>query len=135
MALAVLYFSGCVLAEFMYCLAAEHALARAARAGALEATLPRATSQSVAAAANRRLSAYQHAAGNMQLVILQNGAPLRARLRPKPGDRLSVSMSIASRAVVPRWLQTLKFWGSGEQIVIAAERHVPGRVLRRARES
>jgi hypothetical protein len=133
-ALAILYFSGCVLAEFAYCLAAERMLARAVRAGALEATLPRATTQSVAATAARRLASYNNVAGRCQLVILQNGAPLRAKLQPQPGDRLSVSIAVPVRTVMPNWLQTLKFWGS-EQILITAERRMPGPDLSRDRES
>jgi hypothetical protein len=132
-ATAVLYFSGCVLAEFAYCLAAEHALSRAARAGALEATLPRATYQSVRAAAGRRLTSYHHVAGQLQLAIQQNSAPLRAKLQPQPGDRMSVAIATTARAVTPRWLQALKFWGSGEQILVTAERQMPGRALARIR--
>jgi hypothetical protein len=134
-ALAVLYFSGCVLAEFACCLAAEHTLARAARAGALEATLPRATCGSVRAVTRRRLTGYQHASGQLQLVIRQNSVPLRAKLELKPGDWMSVSIATTARAVTPLWLQTLKFWGSDEQIVVTAERQIPGHKLRRGRES
>jgi hypothetical protein len=130
-ALAVLYFSACVLAEFAYCLAAEHALSRAARAGAFEATLPRATCQSVRAAAARRLTSYQHIAGRLQLVIRQNAAPLRTKLQPQPGDRISVSIATSERAVTPRWLQALKFWSSGQHILVTAERQMPGRALAR----
>jgi hypothetical protein len=134
-ALAVLYFSGCVLAEFAYCLAAEHVLARAARAGALESTLPRATCASIRAAAERRLASYQQVAGPLQLVIRQNAVPIRTKLQPQPGDQMSVSIATTARAVTPRWLQALKFWDSEEQILVTAERQMPGRALRRGRES
>src|SRR3954465_13357830 len=53
-ALAVIAVAAGALTEFSYMLAAEHALLVAARAGAMEATLPRATYQSVTAAVDRR---------------------------------------------------------------------------------
>jgi hypothetical protein len=134
-ALSVLYFSGCVLAEFAYCLAAEHTLARAVRAGALEATLPRATHRSVVAAVDRRLLNYRGVKHHAQLIVRQNGAPVRAKLQPKPGDRLTVSISTPARVVIPRWLQSLKFWDRGDVIKVSAHRQVPGRVLPWGREA
>src|SRR5437764_1142099 len=57
-ALAVLATGAGVLTEFAYVLAAERTLSVAARAGAMEATLPRATYQSVTAAVDGRLNQY-----------------------------------------------------------------------------
>src|SRR5690242_2578311 len=48
--IAVLTFAATVVVEFAYVFAAERALSIAAKAGAIEATLPRATYQSVTAA-------------------------------------------------------------------------------------
>jgi hypothetical protein len=81
----------------------------------------------VVATAAHRLTAFDDAAGKYQLAILQNGAPLRTNLQPRPGDRLSVSIAVPVRTVLPRWLQTLKFWGSGEQMQVLTERQMPGR--------
>src|SRR6476661_5171587 len=53
-ALTTIFFALVRLAAFGYQLAAEHQLVAAARAGALEATLPRATFQSVAQTVERR---------------------------------------------------------------------------------
>jgi hypothetical protein len=126
---AVLFFSACTLMEFAYCLAAERTLVRAARAGALEATLPRATSRTVAETIERRLTAYRGIAAQMQLVFEQNDLPLGRRFGPQPGDRLSVSLMVPVRSVLPRWLQCVNFWRDAAYIRVRAERQMPGRVL------
>src|SRR5262245_2189949 len=57
-AMAVLLYATTVLTEFGYSLAAEQLLAHAARAGALEATLPRATVHTVEQSIRRQLAGY-----------------------------------------------------------------------------
>src|SRR4051812_7046983 len=57
-ALAVITIAFGILTEFAYVLAAERTLSVAARAGAMEATLPRATYQSVMMTVDRRLTQY-----------------------------------------------------------------------------
>jgi hypothetical protein len=126
-AILVLSFSCGVLAEFAFCLAAEHTVARAARAGALEATLPRATTSSIRESVARRLTGYPTAVAKTRLVIYQNGRPLLGRLIARPGDRISVHVSLSSAAVLPSWLERVKFWRGNAPIEVAAERSVPGR--------
>ena len=102
---SVLFFSCGVLAEFAYCLAAEHTVARAARAGALEATLPRATSKSIAESVTQRLAGYpQHQRTNAARDSAEWQAVL-GRLNVQPGDRISVHVAVPGTAVLPRWLQ------------------------------
>jgi hypothetical protein len=128
-ALAVLFFSCGVLAEFAYCLAAEHTVVRAARAGALEATLPRATAISVNKSVAQRLAAYSSTRGQMRIVIQQNGKPILGRMKVQPGDRISVNVAVPGTAVLPRWLQRVKFWRGNPPIEATAERTMPGRLI------
>jgi hypothetical protein len=117
-----------VLAQFGYGLAAERALSRAARAGALEATLPRATSHTVAQAINR------HLPGNLptrlRFSLHQNGVPIRGRIQAHNDDRLVVTLTAPSQEMLPHWLRIASLWGSDSQISARAERQAPGRHLR-----
>jgi hypothetical protein len=128
-ALVVLVFSCGVLTEFAYCLAAEHTVARAARAGALEATLPRATTKTIAESVTKRLTGYPSINGQTRLVIQQNGRPILGRLEVLPGDRISVHVEVPSTAVLPRWLGRLKFWHGNPPVEASAERTIPGRAI------
>lgn len=126
----VLLFSCAVLAEYAYCLAAELTLVRAARAGVLEATLPRATRQSVIDTIARRLRRFPHAKGQWQLAVLRNDVPVQGRIVAHPGDRLLISVMLPSRSVLPGWLRSLKFWGGDEAITVQAVRSIPSRHLK-----
>ena len=128
-ALAVLSFSCGVLAEFAFCLAAEHTVNRAARAGALEATLPRATSKSIAESVMQRLAGYPSTSRQTRLVIEQNGKPILGRLIVQPNDRISVHVAVPGTAVLPGWLQRLKFWRGNPPIEASAERTIAGRMI------
>jgi hypothetical protein len=130
-AMAVLFVSGCVLAEFAWCLAAEHTVTRAAQAGALEATLPSASSKSITESVTRRLARFPDAKGQTQLVIHRDGRPILGRLIVRPDERISVHVTVPSTAVLPRWLQAVKFWRGNAPIGARAERNVPGRHLAR----
>ena len=92
-ALAVLAIAAGVLTEFAYVLAAERTLSVAARAGAMEATLPRATYQSVTAAVDRRLNQYPLLAKQLQLSLLQNGTLVQSQFRQHDGDRFAITLS------------------------------------------
>jgi hypothetical protein len=128
-AMAVLFVSGSVLAEFAYCVAAEHTVARAARAGALEATLPRATTKSITESVARRLASFPDAAGQTRLAIQRNGRPILGPMIVQAGDRISVHVTVPSNAVLPRWLRAVKFWHGSAPIEVRAERDVPGRMI------
>jgi hypothetical protein len=129
-ALATLCVAVSILAQFGYCLAAERTLARAARAGALEATLPRATLQSVAQTVERRLAGFSpQVADRLRFSLQQNGAPIRGVIQAREGDRLSVNLAIPTREVLPRWLRTICFWRADAQIEVHAERQIPVRQL------
>ena len=134
-ALAVLAIAAGVLIEFAYVLAAERALSIAARAGAMEATLPRATYQSVTAAVDRRLNQYPLLAKQLHLSLLQNGTLVQTQLRQHEGDRFAITLSGPSSAAVPDWLRTLMFWRGESAIQAHAEQQLPGRKLAYARES
>jgi hypothetical protein len=128
-ALAVLFFSCGVLTEFAYCLVAEHTVVRAARAGALEAMLPRATTKTITESIAQRLAGYPSARGQTRLEIHQNGRPILGRLKMQPGDRIGIHVAVPSSAVLPRWLDRLKFWHGNPPIEASAERQVPGRTI------
>src|ERR1043165_2882686 len=76
-AIVVLVMATNVLAEFACVVAAEHTLTIAARAGALEATLPRATYESVVATIKRRLAGYPRLVEQLHVCLLQNGSPVQ----------------------------------------------------------
>jgi hypothetical protein len=128
-AIAVLWVAGCVLAEFAYCLSAEHTLARAARAGALEATLPRASFRSVGDTVERRLVRQVSWIEQLKLSVHQNGAAVGGAIQAAGGDRLAVSLAVPVRAVVPPWLSSISLRTGESQIEVRAERTVPGRAL------
>jgi hypothetical protein len=102
----------------------------AARTGATEATLPRATYQSVAAAVERRLAGYPQLGGQLQLNLLQNGRPVGRQFRAGDGDRVSITLSAPTSSVVPGWLSKISLWRGDAPLNAHAEREVPGRKLR-----
>jgi hypothetical protein len=123
----MLFVAGCVLTQLAYCLAAERTLARAARAGALEATLPRATHESIVRSVERRLAGYSFPPGLLRISVQQNGVPIRGRFQPGDGDRLAVALAVPGNAVMPHWLRRASFWDAASPIVASAERHMPGK--------
>lgn len=132
-AAAVLLIAVGTVTQFAYLVAAEHTLQLAARAGATEATLPRASYQSVAAVVERQLASYQLQSGQLQVNLLQNGAPVSRHFRAGDGDRISVTISVPSSATLPTWLRKLSPWRNEAPTTARAERDVPGRKLRVAR--
>jgi hypothetical protein len=127
--LAVLAIAAGVLTEFAYVLAAERTLLVAARAGAMEATLPRATYQSVTAVVDRRLNQYPSLAAQLHLSLLQNGTLVQSQFRQHDGDRFAITLSGPSNAAVPAWLSTLICWRGDSAIQAYAEQQMPGRKL------
>lgn len=133
-AVVVLGYSTSVLAEFAYRLGAERALARAARAGVLEATLPRATVGSVERSVWRRMEGRVGTRRDVRLALLQNGAPAGKRLALRDGDRVTLSLTVPVRAMMPEWLRTLTCWREDSVVWASAERVMPGRqAVRQAR--
>ena len=129
-AMVTLFFAAGLLAQFCYCLAAELTLARAARAGALEATLPRATYRSVSQSVERRLAGYpQQLSSRLRFCLQQNGAPIRGIIQAREGDRLAVTLAVPTHDAMPRWLRTAFFWRADSLIEVRAERQKPGRQL------
>jgi hypothetical protein len=128
-ALAVIAIAAGVLVEFAYVLAAEHALSVAARAGAMEATLPRATYRSVTATVERRLSRYPLLTKQLHVSLLQNGTLVQSQFRPNEGDRFAITLSAPSCSAIPDWLRALPFWCNDSPIQSHAEQQVPGRKL------
>ena len=125
-ALAMLVSSAAILVEFGYCLAAEQTLARAARAGVLEATLPRATYRSVEESVWRRLGRWEIATAELNLRFEQNGAAVRGRFVARAGDRFAISLAVPTRVALPAWLRAIAWRPSDSQIVVRAERRMPG---------
>jgi hypothetical protein len=132
-AIAVLLIAVGGLTQFAYMIAAEHTLNVAARAGATEATLPRATYQSVTAAVERRLVKYPLLSGQLQVNLLQNGTPVGQKFRAGDGDRFSITISVPASVAMPTWLRKFSPWHDESLINARAERDVPGRKLRAVR--
>jgi hypothetical protein len=128
-AIAVFTIAAGILTEFAYVFAAERALSVAARAGAMEATLPRATYQSVTAAVDRRLRHYPLLAKQVRLALLQNGTLVQSQFRQHDGDHFAITLSGPDSAAVPDWLRPLTFWRADSAIQAYAEQQLPGRKL------
>lgn len=127
--LAVLATAASVVTEFAYVLAAERTLSVAARAGAMEATLPRTTYQSVTAAIERRLNQYPLLAKQLHLNLLQNNTLVQSQFRQHDGDRFAITLSGPSNSAVPDWLRIIMFWRRESEIRAHAERQLPERKL------
>jgi hypothetical protein len=128
-AISVLAIAAGVLTEFAYVLAAERTLSVAAHAGAMEATLPRATYQSILAAVDRRLIERPLLAKQLHLSLFQNGALVQSQIRQHEGDLFAITLSGPSSSAVPEWLRKLIFWRGDSTIQAHAERQLPGRKL------
>jgi hypothetical protein len=129
-ALGVLSYAGCVLLQLAYCLAAERALSHAARAGVLEATLPRATRSSIQDMVKRRLLTGAIPTAALQIVVQQNAAPMPRLFRLADGDRVSVALTVPTHAVLPAWLNAIPACGHDARIEARSERSLPSRQLR-----
>jgi hypothetical protein len=130
-AVAVLGLAAGTLVEFAQGIAAERALRIAARAAATEATLPKATYESVTAAVGRRLAAYPELKERVQLTLLKNGVPVGERLLASGGDRISVTISAPAR--VSGWILGFSLHRDAPPMIVQAEGHVMGRTLRSGR--
>ncbi len=99
--------SAMILVTFAYQLAVEQSLHRAAEAGLREASLPRASSRSV------EFIIRQHLAERFSLDLAatvsleRSGVPMSGILRLRPGEQLSITLSVRADAVMPRWLTAL----------------------------
>jgi len=130
-AIATMFFAVSLLTQFGYCLATELVLGRAARAGALEATLPRASYQSVRQSVERRLQNPPLLSDRLRFSLQQNGAPVRGAILAQQDDRFSVTLAVPTHDVLPRWLRTACFWRADSYIEARAVRLEPGRQLPR----
>jgi len=123
-AAAVLMVAANVLREFAYAFAAERSLMQAASAGATEATLPRATQQTVVAAIERRLSDSPRISRQLTINLLQNGKPINGPFAAGDDDRFTIILSAPSCTRTPMFAQDMR------PIVVRADRIVPGRRLK-----
>lgn len=128
-AIGVAAIAVCCLTSWERIIVAERRLATAAQAGAMEATLPRATYETVVATIERRLAAYPELRGRLRIGLSQNGSLLQLRLRPNGGDRFGVSLAAPMSSVIPDWLRMVTFWRNDSQIRAYAEQTLPGRRL------
>lgn len=114
---AVIALTSCVVLEFAYLATAEHSLTVAARAGAMEATLPRASYQTVTAAIERRLVSQPVLLEQLSVTFAKNGHPVQQPyFGQSGGDRFAVTLSVANTAAVPDWLRALSIWRGDSKI-------------------
>jgi hypothetical protein len=128
-ALTVLVVAASMLAQFGYLIAAENALNAAAQAGAIEATLPRATYHSVAATVQRRLEEQPQLSEHITLTLLQNGMPVIDSLQVHEGDEFSIVLSVPVRTAIPDWLEKTPLWHGQQYINAKAACRLSGRKL------
>jgi hypothetical protein len=124
-ALAVFATTARVMFEFASDVSTEQALKQAAQAGLTEATLPRASRQSVAATVDRRLSAESIDPRNVNLILLENDIPITGRIHPLEGDRISVVLS-ASIGSTSSWFKK----NGRAPLTVRTDREVPGSHLK-----
>jgi hypothetical protein len=124
-AAAVFATAGRVLIAFAGAISTEQALHQAAQAGVVEATLPRASRQSVQATVERRLSAESMDPRKVNLTLLENDIPITGRIHPVEGDRISVVLS-ESMASTSSWLNI----NGRAPLTVRTVREVPGRRLK-----
>lgn len=127
--LAVFAVAAGLLAQVGYLMTAEHSLNIAARAAAMEATLPRANYRSVVATVNRRLESQPQLAGHLTLTMLQNGVPVLDRFQAREGDRFSVTLSAPAISAIPDWLEQFSWWREPSRLTAEATSQLPGRKL------
>ncbi|HEX4413887.1 MAG TPA: hypothetical protein VH107_09695 [Lacipirellulaceae bacterium] len=129
-AVSVIAVAASQLIAFAYICQGEHALDSAARAGASESILPRATYETISAAIERRLATCLQLGSQLQVTILQNGRPIGQRFRIGEDDRISVIISAPASAMTPSWLAKLPLWRGDVLISARADRTMPSRKLR-----
>lgn len=112
----VLFFATCALLQLRYCIAAELTLSHAARAGVVEATLPRATLKTIVETIERRLQSHSIPPGMLQIAIQQNDVPMQRVLRLADGYRVSLAISLPIDAVLPAWLRVVNVWTGNASI-------------------
>jgi hypothetical protein len=105
-ACALILLVATLLLQFALLLVNERYLVHAARQALIEASLPRATHESVAAAAGRALGGRPHLASMLLTETRVNG---RVQLHATPwsaapGDVVTVRVATLASAVVPDWL-------------------------------
>jgi hypothetical protein len=121
-ALAVLSYAAAILSAFAFQLAAEKSLFRAAAAGLREATCERATDRTVAQSIRRRLVESGIWGPHVTIALRQNGVPVSGVIRAADGDRLSVTLSVPTIAVLPGWLSAVVWLPPDRAIRIWADR-------------
>jgi hypothetical protein len=123
--LLVLAITALGLVQFGLLLAAGDALRAAGRAAVQEAAMPQATCRSIAAAARRRLAA-AHLADVVDPVRVEiNGRPRFGATRPEAGDRVVVTLTLATSAAAPDLLGPLGISLAGRQIQFGLATHIP----------
>jgi hypothetical protein len=120
--LAVLAVSAVILLTFVYQLAGERTLARAASAGLREAALPRATSRSVETVVRHHLAGRFDLHRATTIELQQNGSPVKGVVRPQSGDQLLLTLAAPARAALPAWLRALVPWQAHAAIATQIER-------------
>lgn len=129
-ALGMLVVASSILMQFAYCVAAERALGYAARAGAIEATLPRATHESITNVVRRRLEEHAIPTAQLNITVRRNDLPLPRMFRVLDDDRIAVSVAMPTESALPAWLRAVAF-GRGEPFIHAvAEQRMPGKQLK-----
>jgi hypothetical protein len=128
---ASLFYAATMLTEFAYSLSAEQLLVRAARAGVLEATLPRATLQSVEQSVKRLLADHVASPSELKIMLCNNRAWVTKKLQPRGGDHLSIALTMPAKALMPNWLRRLTSWRGDAKVEAHAARVMPGRQLSR----
>ncbi len=89
------------LVQFFSLMAASAALGQAAEAGAREAALPKATFRSVSAVVERRLGGRRFSDAIDPVLVEIDGRAVYGVVRPRSGEEIMVTVSVASHSAVP----------------------------------
>ena len=112
---------GTQLVVFFLLLAAEQQLATAAEAGLRETALPRASLTTVREVVRGELPLPV----TPSVLLVHNGHGRVGQLAVQPGDHLLLSVSVATRDVLPGWLPPAALHLAGEDLRVTMEQTVP----------
>lgn len=118
-----------IMLRFAALVQAEAALAEAARAGVVEAGLPKATHRTVCRVTTEQLVRKGWPDAELVVVLTKNDRPFSGLCRAQPEDRFAVTVVMPAREALPRWLRLLGSWpADNDELVLASS----GRVLQRS---
>ncbi len=128
-AIAIVFFAATQLVSLAFSVKAEMSLGRIAQAAAYEATLPRATMQTVRELIRRHLQREGIPASAVHIAICRNGAPVLKNAVFQEGDRIAVALALPFEAAMPEWVRSISPRLKNSSITAESESRIPTKYL------